>query len=66
MLVDYEPGVVRLEITDDGRGVNGRATNGGHGLVGMRERVAVYGGALEAAPRRRRLRDPRHASLRSA
>jgi signal transduction histidine kinase len=51
VLVGYEPGVVRLEITDDGRGVNGRATNGGHGLVGMRERVAVYGGALEAAPR---------------
>ncbi len=65
VVVDYEPGVVRLEITDDGRGVNGRATNGGHGLVGMRERVAVYGGALEAAPRGRRLRDPRHASLRS-
>jgi signal transduction histidine kinase len=51
VLVGYEPGLVRLEITDDGRGVNGRATNGGHGLVGMRERVSVYGGALEAAPR---------------
>jgi len=51
VLVAYEPGTVRLEVADDGRGVNGRAGNGGHGLVGMRERVAVYGGALEAAPR---------------
>ena len=50
VLVDYEPGVVRLEVADDGRGVNGRSSNGGHGLVGMRERVAVYGGTLTAAP----------------
>jgi signal transduction histidine kinase len=48
--VGYEPGAVRLEIVDDGRGVNGRASGGGHGLVGMRERVGVYGGTLEAGP----------------
>jgi signal transduction histidine kinase len=46
------PGTVKLEIIDDGRGVNGRAEGGGgHGLVGMRERVGVYGGKLEAGPR---------------
>jgi signal transduction histidine kinase len=51
VLVGYEPGAVRLEVSDDGRGVNGRSPDGGHGLVGMRERVAVYGGTLTAAPK---------------
>ena len=50
VVVGYEPSALRLEITDDGRGVNGRATAGGHGIVGMRERVGVYGGSLEAGP----------------
>ena len=49
--VGYEPEAVRLEVVDDGRGVNGRSSGGGHGLVGMRERVAVYGGTLETGPR---------------
>jgi len=49
--VGYEPESVLVEVADDGRGVNGRASNGGHGLLGMRERVAVYGGSLEASPR---------------
>ena len=49
--VGYEPDAVRIEVLDDGRGVNGRASAGGHGLVGMRERVAVYGGTLETGPR---------------
>jgi signal transduction histidine kinase len=55
VLVRYEPGALGLEIVDDGRGVNGRAEStgrGGHGLVGMRERVAVYGGTFDAGPRR--------------
>jgi signal transduction histidine kinase len=48
--VAYEPGALRLEVVDDGRGVNGRATAGGHGLLGMRERVGVYGGSLDTGP----------------
>jgi signal transduction histidine kinase len=52
VVIGHEIGAVRLEITDDGRGVNGRADGGtGHGLLGMRERVAVYGGTLETGPR---------------
>jgi signal transduction histidine kinase len=48
--IGYEPAALRLEVRDDGRGVNGRGTGGGHGLIGMRERVGVYGGSLEAGP----------------
>jgi signal transduction histidine kinase len=46
-----DDGEVRVVIVDDGRGVNGRADGSGHGLLGMRERVAVYGGTLRAGPR---------------
>jgi signal transduction histidine kinase len=46
----YEPDVLRIEVVDDGRGVNGRSNGGGHGLMGMRERVGVYGGSFEAGP----------------
>jgi signal transduction histidine kinase len=49
--IGYEDTALRLEISDDGRGVNGQATPGGHGLVGMRKRVGVYGGSFEAGPR---------------
>jgi signal transduction histidine kinase len=52
VVVRYREGAVELLIRDDGRGISdGKAESGGHGLVGMRERVAVYGGELEAGPR---------------
>jgi signal transduction histidine kinase len=38
---------VELEVVDDGRGVANGAVSG-HGLAGMRERVRLYGGELEA------------------
>jgi signal transduction histidine kinase len=50
--VMYEPDSVQLEVTDDGAGA--AATNGaggGQGLIGMRERVTLYGGVFEARPR---------------
>jgi signal transduction histidine kinase len=51
VIIGYEGRALRLEILDDGRGMNGGATPGGHGLVGMRERVGLYGGSFEAGPR---------------
>lgn len=42
---------VRFTIADDGRSSStGASTPGGNGLVGMRERVAMFGGRLEAGP----------------
>jgi signal transduction histidine kinase len=49
--VRYAPTQIELEVSDDGAGSATRAGGGGHGLVGMRERVAVFGGELEASPR---------------
>jgi signal transduction histidine kinase len=50
VLVRYGSEQVELVVADDGDG-NGTGGGGGHGLVGMRERVAVYGGDLDAGPR---------------
>jgi signal transduction histidine kinase len=49
--VRYLTGAIELEVSDDGSGPAPGRTNGGHGLIGMRERVAVYGGKLEAGAR---------------
>jgi signal transduction histidine kinase len=51
VVVRYAAHQVTVEVLDDGRGaaVNGNAwDSGGHGLIGMRERVGLYGGELEA------------------
>lgn len=49
VLVNYAEGHIEVTVSDDGRGV-GNGDGGGHGLVGMRERVSVYGGELDAGP----------------
>jgi signal transduction histidine kinase len=47
--VRYEADQVRLEVRDDGNG--GPKGNGsGYGLVGVRERVKIYGGEMTAGP----------------
>jgi signal transduction histidine kinase len=51
VVVRYRDDDVELEIANDGRTEAAQADGGGHGLVGMRERVAVYGGELESGPR---------------
>jgi signal transduction histidine kinase len=47
--IRYEPHEVVLEVSDDGMGAGAAGElGGGHGLVGMQERVALYGGDLQA------------------
>ena len=50
--VRYEDDAIAVEVADDGRGAvadpNGTP---GHGLLGMRERVAVFDGTLETGAR---------------
>ncbi|BCJ56680.1 sensor histidine kinase [Micromonospora endophytica] len=48
----HDADAVELRVIDDGRG-GGPVTpapSGGHGLIGMRERVSVYAGSLTAGP----------------
>ena len=55
--IRYRDHEVAVEVIDDGPGVaavaaDGRGRRGtGHGLIGMAERVAAFGGDLEAGPR---------------
>jgi signal transduction histidine kinase len=49
--IRYEPGELRITIRDDGHGST--SSDGlGHGLVGIRERVKIYGGEMTATSAR--------------
>jgi signal transduction histidine kinase len=49
----YDPAALVIDVRDQGgagpRDVGG-SDGGGHGIIGMRERVALFGGELEAGP----------------
>jgi signal transduction histidine kinase len=49
--VAYDPSVLELSIRNVGGKEAADGGEGGHGITGMRERVALFGGTLEAAPR---------------
>jgi signal transduction histidine kinase len=46
--VRYSPDEIELEVADDGAGAASTDTLG-HGLVGIRERVKIYGGEMSAS-----------------
>jgi signal transduction histidine kinase len=53
--ISYRPDEVVIEVTDDGpsgqRPAPASRSGRGHGLIGMRERAALFGGELVAGPR---------------
>jgi signal transduction histidine kinase len=49
VLVRYGDRQIEVMVSDNGTGV-GNGDGSGHGLVGIRERVSVYGGELDAGP----------------
>lgn len=50
VILRYAPAALELEVVDEGPPVLDVANPNGRGLVGMRERVAIYGGTVEAKP----------------
>ncbi len=51
VVLRYTPGALEIECTDSGDGAGTARSNGGHGLIGMRERASLLGGEVSAAPR---------------
>ncbi|HEY7484992.1 MAG TPA: sensor histidine kinase [Streptosporangiaceae bacterium] len=48
--LDYAGAALRLRVRDNGPGPPGDGSDAGHGLLGMRERAAMVGGALSTGP----------------
>jgi signal transduction histidine kinase len=50
VLVRFGPEALEIEVVDRGDKISAPSANGGQGIVGMRERVAMFGGELEVGP----------------
>lgn len=48
VILKWEETNISLEVIDDGRGAATRNDGQGHGILGMRERAAIFGGTIEA------------------
>jgi signal transduction histidine kinase len=48
--LSYEPSAVVVDVRDAGSRPAARVPSSGHGLVGMEERVRIYGGTFDAGP----------------
>jgi signal transduction histidine kinase len=57
LCIEYRAEEIVIDVTDEGGRrwdpPQANPASGGHGLIGMRERVALYGGALSAGPQGR-------------
>ena len=51
--IEYRPRELLIDVADDGvaAGAGRLQPGGGRGLIGLRERIAIYGGDLDAGPR---------------
>jgi signal transduction histidine kinase len=49
VVLEYRPDDLLITVTDDGRPA--MEAGGGRGLIGLRERIGLYGGELDAGPR---------------
>jgi len=69
VVLEYRPDDLLITVPEEGRPAAGPGGPGGRGLIGLRERVGLYGGELDAGPRpgggwRVRARIPLEASAR--
>jgi signal transduction histidine kinase len=48
--IRFDQGEIAVEVADRGGEAEAKLPSSGQGLIGMRERVAMFGGTIEAAP----------------